>query len=123
MSPQFVDKLGKPITIGCYVGYGHALGRCAGLRIGKVLDIEVKNPGPYRESDIINITVWGIDDDFAPRPEDDSENWSSPAMLCKTRGILQFPDRIIVLPEEMVPKEYRVMLDPITKETKVVRKK
>lgn len=36
----FTDKLGHPITEGCLIAYGHALGRCAGLRIGKVLKIE-----------------------------------------------------------------------------------
>ena len=34
------DKTGTEIKEGDFIVYGHALGRCAGLRIGKVLAIK-----------------------------------------------------------------------------------
>jgi hypothetical protein len=100
---EVLDKLGKPITEGCFIAYGHALGRCAGLRIGKVLKVapRVKT---YGSDSGVSITVWGIDDE-----------WShSPVTLCKTKGTLLFPDRIVVLDREQVRKEYRDLLDLAT---------
>lgn len=96
------DKIGKEITIGCFIAYGHALGRSAGLRIGRVLAI--KSPV---EGDCDNqfygggwrITVIGIDDDWA----------HNAIRLNNRKGILQFPKRMLVL--DQVPENYRILLE------------
>ena len=81
---EILDKIGQPITIGSFIAYGHALGRCAGLRIGKVLDITEKKKSWSNELSLA-ISVWGIDDD-----------WSCQEVkLCRTRGTLLFPERIL----------------------------
>jgi|SRR6185437_575849 len=101
------DKCGTPITTGAFISYGHALGRCAGLRIGKVLNIKWERKG-YSGDSNWKITVWGVDDD-----------WSAQKVkLCQTRGTLQFPERIIVLPPSMVPEKFKKLLEPVTLETK-----
>lgn len=103
---MITDKLGQPINVGDFIAYGHALGRCAGLRIGKVLKVqclprpEFRNWGPEAEW---KITVWGVADDWQ----------SDPPTLCKTKGILGFPNRIVVLQREQVPAAYRDLLDPV----------
>lgn len=99
------DKLGFEIKPGDYICYGHALGRCAGLRIGKVLNTFSGAPDPSRwgrPGIEYKITVRGVDDDF------------NGLQLCKTNGTLCFPmSRIVVLDPERVPQKYRDLLDPI----------
>lgn len=103
---MITDKIGQEIKPGAYIAYGHALGRCAGLRIGKVLALKSENKGltwnkkPHIE---YRITVRGIDDDWE----------SKPAELNSRNGTLQFPDRILVLNPELVPQNYREMLETI----------
>lgn len=106
-----VDKVGQKIEVGSLVVYGHALGRCAGLRIGKVLRIEEAKKG-YSSWDGdtpegVKITVWGIDDDW-----DHKE-----IKLCSTRGTLFFPNRILVLDESAVRQDFRDLLAPVTIES------
>ncbi len=79
------DKLGQEILKGDFIVYGHNLGRCAGLRIGKVLKIDEKG----------RITVRGIDDDWKHRPP----------QLCSRAGVLLYPNRVIVLPCHMLDDE------------------
>jgi hypothetical protein len=102
------DKLGQPITVGCYIAYGHALGRCAGLRIGRVLALTM-NPvsvywsmGPIPHSP--HITVIGVDDDWEHRP----------AELCKRVGTLMYPNRTVVLDKDTLPTKHRKLLDEFT---------
>ena len=40
------DILGREIKAGCIIVYGHALGRCAALKIGKVLKVKAEDKGP-----------------------------------------------------------------------------
>lgn len=95
------DKLGKDIVVGSYIAYGHALGRCAGLRIGKVLAIKhIPKSNPHYYGSEWRITVRGVDDDWSPH---------SPMELCKKNGTLQFPDRIVVLLN--VPDVYVALLE------------
>lgn len=84
------DKLGQEIKIGSIIAYGHALDRCAGIRIGKVLALKEKD----------RITVMGIDDDWS---------FQEPK-LCERKGTLQFPERIIVLKDNQVPQQYKSLL-------------
>jgi len=100
------DKLGQEITVGCYIAYGHALGRCAALKIGQVLKIATKEREPYSHvASTDRITVVGVDDDMWRY---DHERYQ--LKLSKV-GTLQFPDRTIVLNPKLVPVEYRALMD------------
>jgi hypothetical protein len=96
MTPR--DKRGQEIVPGDYIVYGHALGRCAGLRFGKVLKISEVEP-TWRGQSPWRIKVQGVDDDWA----------GSPPFLCKP-GTLQFPNRIVVLAASQLPFEIFQML-------------
>lgn len=104
MSDKILDKLGNEIKPGCYIVYGHALGRCAGLRMGKVLAVATKPP-PYGIILGYKITVWGVDDDW-------SYSNRQPQLLSK-KSTLQFPDRMIVLDHSMIPKNIMELFDSI----------
>jgi hypothetical protein len=112
------DKTGQPILVGSCIAYGHALGRCAGLRIGKVLKVEfewkddvwVENwqthekrlhtAGHYE----YKIKVWGVDDDYEGHYG---------VNLCKTAGFLTYPSRILVVDPKTLPPEYVTLLSPV----------
>src|ERR1039458_3246500 len=57
------DAIGQPISVGDLIAYGHALGRCAGVRIGKVLSINPPKKDMYTTLPD-TITVWGIDHEW-----------------------------------------------------------
>ena len=99
MEPIF-DKIGQEIKPGCYIAYGHALGRCAGLRIGMVLaaerNVDEKLSG---KRETYRITIWGVDGEWTRR---------EPVLLSK-KSTLQFPERIIVLPS--LPEKFTKLLD------------
>jgi hypothetical protein len=103
-----LDKIGQPIVVGSYIAYGHALGRSAGIRIGRVLVIKhstepLFKDGSGRIKDVWRITVIGLDDDWS---------WCHrEPKLCERKGTLQFPERMIVLAPELVPAKFRVLLD------------
>lgn len=121
-----LDKLGQEITVGAYIAYGHALGRCAGLRIGKVLGVSTQGKSVYGTdyvrkgyaitSDLkdeaesliptsgICITVRGVDDDWLSREPE----------LASRNGTLMFPNRIIVLDAAKVPETYKKLLEGIS---------
>ena len=86
---NFTDKIGQEVKVGDTIAYGHALGRCAALRIGKVLKIELIDSSWA-------IQVQGIDDDGLG------------LRLCKP-GALQFPDRVVKLTTP-IPEEYAKIL-------------
>lgn len=87
------DKTGKQeIISGSYIVYGHALGRCAGLKFGKVIKVDEKN----------RYHVIGVDDD-----------WKYQQPELSKKGILQFEERIIVLPFDMLPDYAQKLLQDI----------
>lgn len=96
------DRLGRDIVVGSYLAYGHALGRCAGLRIGKVTAIKLAAEKRYygNEPDW-RITVIGVDDDWNHRTPE----------LCKRKGTLMFPDRMVVLDFDKLPERYQRLLE------------
>jgi hypothetical protein len=95
------DRLGRDIVAGSYIAYGHALGRCAGLRIGKVLHIKSLEKEGYTTTIIDwRITVMGVDDDWNHRAPE----------LCKRKGTLMFPDRMVVLDFDKLPQVYQDLL-------------
>lgn len=104
------DRLGRDITPGCYIAYGHALGRCAGLRIGKVLEVKEaklqawQSPRHPDADPDWRITVMGVDDDWNHRAPE----------LCKRKGTLMFPDRMIVLDFDKLPATYQQLLENIS---------
>jgi hypothetical protein len=104
-----LDKLGREITVGSYIAYGHALGRCAGMRIGKVLRILQEKKHSYGRNELIfKIKVWGIDDD-----------WTHIPVLCNTPGTLNFPERMLVVSTEDIPPDFAELLKDITVDSKV----
>lgn len=87
------DKAGNEINVGDYIVYGHALGRCAGLRYGKVLEIKASK-GYYDEGKPV-LSVQGVDDDWKHRKPE----------LCARKGTLGFPnERVLVIKEDQLPQ-------------------
>lgn len=103
MEAEFYDKIGQRIVPGSIIAYGHAMGRCAGIRIGKVIKTQWKDVEKYSYSPSCRITVHGIDDDWS----------SQPPKLALKKGTLMFPDRIIVLNPSTIPSAYQCLLDDI----------
>ncbi len=82
------DKLGQELNVGDFIVYGHALGRCAGLKIGLITSIMdgPTDKGFWRNEHepappTWRIRVSGIDDD-----------WGSHKRV--SRGTCQFPSRM-----------------------------
>lgn len=104
---QFNDKIGNPITVGCYIAYGHALGRSAGFRIGRVLAIKgPKELSPFNWVPPARITVVGVDDDY--NNFNVEHNYDDLTLCCST-GTLNYPSRIIVL--QTIPEPMKKLLD------------
>lgn len=105
MSDVVLDKIGQEIRAGSWIVYGHALGRCAGLRLGLVLEPpRIHKRDPYKSSQgNVRVTVWGVDDDW---------NHRKPRLLSK-KSTLMFSERMIVLREELVPVTIRALFADI----------
>jgi len=97
------DKLGREIKIGDYIVYGSLLGQSAALRIGKVLALK---------EDPTRITVWGVEDGV------DLPHYKKQAKLVYAKGHLSFPERVIVLRSQDVPRQYLTLLEPVTLDRK-----
>jgi hypothetical protein len=90
------DKVGQVISPGSYIVYGHALGRCAALRIGKVLEVRAREK-TYASDSGVSIVVRGINDDWG--------SYVGPR-LNERDGTLLYPNRVIVLATGIVPLTY-----------------
>jgi hypothetical protein len=96
------DKSGREIVIGDYIVYGHALGRCAGLKYGKVLGFKELKQSYYSEETKIGLSVIGIEDDWS----------SQDPKLGQRKGFLQFPEeRVLLVYPEQLPEGYKDLLD------------
>lgn len=93
------DKIGQQIKSGDIVVYGHLIGRCAALKIGKVVKAFRKWSWQGEE---FRISVVGVEDYSYKKVKELSR-----------MGTLQFPDRIIVLETSKVPQEYKDLLDKV----------
>lgn len=96
------DKLGQEIKVGSYIVYGHLLGRCAGLRLGKILSINNRIE-EYTDRQYTNFTVIGVNDDWGWGEKEPT--------LCSKKGTLQFPNRMVVLAPEMLNEKVKKLLD------------
>ena len=105
---EALDKLGRPITKGCYIIYGTLLGRSAALRIGRVCNVRWigKDADKYRYHEHWSITVHGLDDSWNFRPAKANER----------RGTLLFPERTVVIDPSFIPEKALSMLQEATKD-------
>jgi hypothetical protein len=105
---KMYDKLGQEIKVGSIIVYGHALGRCAGLRIGKVLKVKVEKGVRdvwNRIEDKNRITIHGVDDDHSYLDHE-------PKLLDKKSTLLS-PERTIVLDEKIISPKIKKLLDMV----------
>ena len=93
---SYEDKAGQTVKVGDFIVYGHALGRCAALKFGKVLKIETVK---CDRRDEWRINVRGIDDD----------HYSGELKVSRI-GTLMFPERTI-LANDFIPQDYKDLLD------------
>lgn len=97
----FKDKAGKVLKPGDLVLYGHALGRCAGIRYGKVTGIQWGKSG-YGDRKL-KLKVRGVDDDWRHRE----------ANLTQKEALLEFPSRIVKIEDHQIPEKYKALLDKV----------
>lgn len=119
-----LDRVGQPITPGSLIAYGHALGRCAGLRLGKVLKVTgwiipaiQSTFHNYPERREYRLTIHGIDDDSFDINQPDQVSWRGEKYdikLLDKKSTLQFPSRVVVLDPQMVPQAYRDLFDTVS---------
>ena len=95
---RLYDKLGRRIEAGAFIVYGNARGRCAGLRLGKVLAVGFSTAEDCAGG--IRITVQGVADDWSHKE----------IKLASRTGTLLFPERIIVLDAAEAPLVYAKLL-------------
>jgi hypothetical protein len=110
------DKAGRSLEPGDYIVYGHALGRCAGLRYGMVINVyEPKDdgygwwPGKAEGKKKVHVRVRGVDDDWQQK---------SFKLLSKD-STLQFGDRILRISSAQMPKEVLELLNDWNKKESV----
>lgn len=141
------DKLGREIKVGDIICYGHALGRCAALRVGKVLKVTHRKEEHHpmlggklwtrntwvNGSCVINpdkpdgtivdhewtLSVIGLDNDS----NRSAWNVDAKATLCSTKGNLMFPERCLVLDPATLSQEVRDVLGPIDEKTNIKKYK
>lgn len=105
----FKDKAGTVLVPSDLIVYGHALGRSAGLRYGKVLAIVegccydlhgTKSPK-------IKIQVIGVCDD-----------WDDPPSLLLKESVLEFSKRVLRVTKDQIPSNILSLLEGYTPKTK-----
>lgn len=115
-NPVMLDKIGQEIKVGSIIAYGHALGRCAALQLGKVLAIKVTmKPGHRwipgkRESESCDVPEYRITVRGITEQSSWQNNYTEEWVLLR-KGTLQFPDRTIVLDPALIPQPMKDMLD------------
>lgn len=92
------DKSGRPLSVGDFIVYGHALGRSAALQYGRILKIETKEK--YGQQ-TLSIRVQGAstDDHY-----DAKRGWVSEAYLLRP-GNLQYGDRTLKIEPHQMPND------------------
>jgi hypothetical protein len=97
----FKDKSGKVLKAGDYIIYGHAIGRCAGLKYGKVVGIKPGNPNSYSQSST-TLRVQGLEDN----------QWNDEISLSR-KSTLQFQERVLKIERSQLPEESARLLDTV----------
>lgn len=97
------DKNGQTIKAGDFIVYGHAMGRCSGLRYGVVKAVAQSKPD-WNDETKEHCRVRGADDD--------SYGGSNrPTFQLNSRdGTLQFGDRILVIDDSQMPARCQELL-------------
>jgi hypothetical protein len=103
--PEFKDKVGNELQPGDLIIYGHALGRCAGLRYGKVLYAK-ESKSAWSDKTKNNLRVQGVDDD-----------WSHMKPELAKPGTLQFSTRILKVRRDQIPANVLALLDGVNVES------
>lgn len=103
--PDILDKSGRKLSAGDLIVYGHALGRCAALQYGKVLEIRWSKPKYDFETAQPKVKVQGM---YLP------DNWDreDPPKLLKP-STLAFGSRILILSREQVEPRVLAILDEV----------
>lgn len=99
---EYKDKSGRELKVGDYIIYGSLLGRCAGLKYGKILELTKAKESSYRSQyeGPLKLKVVSVDDNWSHRgPE-----------LCKP-GYLEFSERILKIQRNQIPEQILTMLD------------
>lgn len=99
----FKDKSGREIQVGDIIAYGHALGRCAGMRYGKVLAVKMGQDLEHYDKKAAKLTVQGVDDDWAH---------NEPELLNK-KSTLAFGTRILKLNRDQVSPKVLAILEKV----------
>ena len=108
-TPTMKDKAGCDLFSGDFIVYGHALGRCAGLRYGVIIDIyEPKEslgwyPGKNEGKKKVHARIRGVDDDWERKD----------AKLLSKDSTLQFGDRILRVSVNQIPEKVRDLLKKV----------
>lgn len=110
--PPINDKVGNEIKPGCLIAYGHAAGRSAVLRIGKVLNVEYGNM----------VTQWSGKEGFkchrlTVMGTNDGPGRKASLLSKKSYLLLRGDDNHVVVLGK-VSAEYKEVLDPVEIEVK-----
>ena len=96
------DKAGVNIAPGSFIVYGHALGRCAGLRYGVVKEVTKSKEVDWSGKKVDRVRVRGVDDDWTMDVK--------PELLSKD-SYLSFGNRILLIDIEQMPHAIFKLLD------------
>lgn len=99
-----VDKSGRILLLGDLIVYGHAIGRSAALRYGKILRVNAAKLDVYGRLASPTLTVWGVNDDGAEWDPD-----LPPTLLSKS-STLSYPRRVQKIPDGCVPPAVLALL-------------
>ena len=91
-----VDKAGKKIEVGDYIIYGHSLGRCVGLRFGKVLSLT--KGSDFYGMNSIKMKIIGVDDDY----DREARLLSKPSHLQFGSRTVSFKDPSGIIPSNVI---------------------
>lgn len=99
MEPKFIDKAGREIKAGDLIVYGHNLGRCAGLRYGRVVAVTLSKEERYRDR-IPKLRIRAVDDDWGCKDV---------SLLAKD-SFLSYGNRVLKVTEDQIPSEVLALL-------------
>lgn len=94
--------LGQEIKPGDYIAYGQALGRCAAMNIGRVIEAGLKPLKRFEDDDKVEFRckITALDYDW----------FHDTYTRSKTARTLQFAERIVVLHPDTVPASIKDVL-------------